>query len=243
MIDLPELAPYQARYAALSAAPFRVTAELRNPVVIARDRPNLDNLLARAVVEEATHFTGLPLSDEPYRLPIPLVPLWVAPDGCPLWAATAFVPADDSIHDAIYWHKRQPAGRQILTRSGRWAPTSTDGRHRERQGIHDATVCAFWSADALGDIEEAGRLLAGIVGFGKRRAIGFGAVREWRLEPTATFSLIADGTLLRPVPEAARHLFTGARPVDTPDPLIGWTPPQWKRSLWAAGWPAGTIVA
>jgi CRISPR type IV-associated protein Csf3 len=240
LIEYPALAPYGERYDGLVGVPLRVVVTLTaGSRVAGYDPVNLDNLLARAVVDEATEGLGLP--DEPcaYRLPVPLQLLWTSDDDLPLWAATQFAPVGDSATDVAYWHKRAQPGRFTKTKSGRFSISATNGRYMERRVPLPTIVCDTWRADAIGDPEEVARLLASISYIGKRRTNGFGEVREWRVEPLESFQLVRDDRLTRPLPAEAVHLLRGVVPDAAPAP-IGWTPPEWKPALFRLGWYAGT---
>ncbi len=82
MIILDTLRSYFERYAELPMAPLEIVLELLPGARLAGYDPlNLDNLLARCVVDEATGGQGLP--DEPgaYALPVPIHCLWRSPQG------------------------------------------------------------------------------------------------------------------------------------------------------------------
>ncbi len=242
MIDYPALSSHILRYERLDAVPFRVTLRLvRGSHIAGYDPLHLDNLLARCVVDEATEGRGLPNAEDAYTLPVPIICLWHSDDGLPLWAATPFRPVGMAVRDVAYWHKRQQSGAWTGTKSGRFSMPPQAGRYMERRVPLPTTLCETWTADALGDPREALRLLQSIAYVGKRRSNGFGEVREWRVEPLAQFELVQDGALVRPLPAGAVALLDGATPAGSPAP-IGWTPPQWKPSLFSLGWWAGTPV-
>lgn len=241
LIEYAPLMPYAERYRHLEYVPLRVTAVLRSESLIAVDPVRLDSLLARAVVNEATQGAGVP--NEPYRgyiQPAPLATLWTSPGGFPLYAAGTFQPVGPALQDSIYLHKRQQPGNFTGTRTGRWSPGPGDGRFRDRRIMYPVIVCREWSADAIGNPDEIVRLLNRLIGIGKRRNVGFGAIKGWRIEPLETFSLVQDGTLIRPLPEDALHLIDGC-----PEGVaikVGWTPPYWKLALERQGWREGVPV-
>jgi hypothetical protein len=223
-------------------------------------RVNLDNLLARAVVEEATGGRGLADHPRPYRLPVPLRCLWSSPDGLPLFASTVFTPAGESADDTVLLHKRAPEGRWSRGegRTGRLSVKGTAGRWMERRHPLPVTVAdaAGWEAWCWGDAGEVARLLSRIAHVGKRRSSGLGAVREWRVERVASWLpgaadlppsslLVRAGRLTRPVPAACAGACAGALGLAVAEPpsgRVGWTPPQWKTALAAPGWPAGVAA-
>lgn len=243
MIDYPLLQRYADRYGGVKGEPLRIILHLVPGSRIAGYDPvNLDNLLARAVVDEATHGLGLPSTPEAYRLPVPLVCLWRSPEGLPLWAATPFFPASDHALDVAYWHKRAQTGELTGTKTGRFAIRATQGRWMERRVPLPTQVCDTWQAWCIGDGEEIARLLRPLTHVGKKRSTGFGEVSRWRIEPAQSFELVHDGRLMRAMPAmAAAQLLPWYRMSEEPAP-VGWTPPQWKPSLFAPGWWPGTLV-
>lgn len=245
LVRYPLLEQYINRYendAALHMEPLTITIHLRPGAQLAGYDPlNLDNLLARAVVDEATQGRGLPNSREPYWLPVPLQCLWRSPEGLPLWASSVFRPVGPEIKDTFYWHKRQQKGEFTRAKSGRFAPRSTQGRWMERRVPLPALVVERLEATCCGNREEITRLLAGLDFIGKRRAIGFGEVAQITVASAAAFSLVQAGRLVRPFPALALELLDGQLPQGSAAP-VGWTPPQWKPSLFAVGWWAGTPV-
>ncbi len=241
MIDYPPLRPYREHYAEIATEPLRIVIRLRpNSHIACYDPLNLDNLLARAVVDEATLGAGLPNTPEAYDLPVPLKCLWRSEDGYPLWAATPFRPVGDVVSDVAYWHKRAQPGSWTGTRTGTFGITSTAGRWMERRVPMPTQLCALWEATAIGNPEAIAQLLAAFGWVGKRRTKGFGEVLDWRIEPLSAFALEREGLLTRPMPAEAVGLL-GATPEDEPAP-VGWTPPQWKPSLFRPGWWTGTPV-
>lgn len=244
MIEYDALKPYADRYAAMDCCQaLRVMLILRPGSRLAGYDPlNLDNLLARAVVDEATQGAGLPNSTEPYLLPVPLQCLWRSPAGLPLWAATPFTPVGFSTRDIAYWHKRQQSGRWTGTKRGTFTITATKGRWMERRVPLPVTVCNEFVVHCMGHAEEIARLLKPLTFVGKRRTNGFGEVQEWRVEVAETFDLVQEGRLTRALPALALELLPlGTVPEGQPAP-VGWTPPQWKPSLFAPGWWPGTRV-
>jgi CRISPR type IV-associated protein Csf3 len=241
MICLAELKPYDERYAQLKMQSLRIVARLMpGSEIVAYDPVHLDNLLAKCVVNEATHGAGLPDSNEPYLLPVPLQRLWSDDQGLPLWASTVFIPVGISDRDIVYYHKRTITGRWTLSSSKRFNIKSSAGRHMERRIPLPTVLALEWEAFCVGNPDEIARLLRNVRHLGKRRAIGFGEIAEWCIEPADNWSISRSGLLLRPVPQqAARELKIHC--LDAPQ-LIGWTPPQWKPNLFALGYPFGSTV-
>lgn len=246
LIEYPALAAHAARYAELEMEPLRVTAVLRaNAQVAHYDYPHLENVLAWAVVQEATTGRGLPPREgAAYRLPLPLRPLWRSPDGWPLWASTPLLPIGDQATDVIYWHKRLFPGRWSGGKRGKFVPNPTAGRWMERRTPLPTILCRHWQATCIGNAAEIARLLSAVTHLGKKRGIGLGEVEQWQIESAAEFTLVREGLLLRPLPQAAwGELLPGEEEPDEIPTPVGWTPPQWLPGLWLDGWREGTPVA
>lgn len=243
--------------------PILVRAVLREgSPVAAYDRVNLDNLLARTVLAEATRgelIGNPPEGSAGWHLPVPLVRLWESSTGCPLWASSVFWPLPSAgthaVGDTLYWHKRMPSARWARGegKGGRMQViNATTGRWMEQRTPVPVTLCDVWQARGWGDAAEVARLLRQVSFIGKRRAIGLGEVRRWEVitgdrgEGTgdrgegmsAIGTICAEGRLLRPVPAEASGAL-GLRVEDAPV-LVGWTPPQWSPRLLAPGWRTGT---
>lgn len=241
---LTEYAPlsvYADRYVGLAMVPCRVICDLvPGARVVSYDPVNLDNLLARLVLEEATG--GDTLMAEPralYRLPVPLATLWQSDEGLPLYACTPLAP-EQAVADVAYIHKRAQSGEFTGTKSGVLGMSTTNGRWMERRIPFPTTVCARLVADVVGNPEEIARLLHGVTFIGKRRGCGFGEVRGWRVEAGETWTWLREGRLLRNLPEAARDLVPpDLMPEGLPVPM-GWSPPQWKAAGHLPCWPIST---
>jgi hypothetical protein len=242
---LPFLEPYEKRYQEMPFRPLRVRLDLIDGAQLAGYDPiNLDNLLARAVLEEATGGQTRLNSSLSYALPIPIQCLYRSGEGLPLWASTVFWPAGMPVDDVAYWHKRVQSGRWTGTKTGNFSIRPTQGRYMERRvPLPVKAACNEWYADCIGNAEEIARLLAPLSHVSKRRTNGFGAVKQWRIEEIEEFSLIRDGILLRPVPaEALDAVLPDVSFVEDPAP-VGWTPPEWKPDLFRPGWWPGTKIA
>jgi hypothetical protein len=233
------LQPYRDRYRRASFAPLRIRLTLRPGSHLAGHDPlNLDNLLARIVVDEATGGLGLPDYEAVGPLPVPLAALWHDEGGLPLWAATPFRPVGVVAPDITTWHKRAQPGTLTGTKTGRFNPDT--GRWQGRRIPLPTTLAESWEADAVGNPDEIARLLAPVPWVGKKRAQGFGEVLSWTVE-AGDFALTRDGRLTRPLPAAAVGLLGGLLPEGEPA-LVGWTPPQWKPKFFRPGWWTGTPV-
>lgn len=244
-LALPETEAYAARYAGLRMRPLRIVLEIEvGSNLVSYDPLNLDNLLARRVLEEATGgWTAIVAADDEYvSIPVPLAVLWRDPDGLPLYAATPFATDGVAVDDVVYWHKRSQEGAFTATKRGGWSPKTDGNRYVERRIPTPVVVAESWTAECVGDAEEIARLIGAVGHVGKRRGGGHGVVRSWTIAASGAFSLVRDGRLTRNLPEAAAPLLgRAAIPEGLPSPL-GWTPPQWRPALFRPGWRIGTPV-
>ncbi len=247
MITIPELVSYASEFDCAPKEPLRITLFLRwGALLLSYDQLCLDNLLARCALDVATDGARLTDTNEPYDLPTPLQCLWRNERGLPLWAATPFMPAGQVERDVFYQHKRAQTGGFTAARGGRgYGVQVVSGRWMERRTPLPMVMAERFEATCIGNARLIGRLLDPLTHAGKRRAIGFGEIDHWLIEPLGhAFTLLDDGLrLARAMPAGAIDALFGAemRPTGEPVP-VGWTPPQWKPSLFSLGWMAGTPV-
>jgi len=239
MIQIPEFRSYAEYYAVLPLESLRVTVTLRQAMIL-YDPVYLDNLLARAVLEKARGHAILNNTSEPYEFPLPLKRLWTAENGCPLWAASVFLPEGKTITDIIYLHKR--LGRLEFSEK---QPKSNVGRWMDRRIPYQTkqTETKRWHALCIGNEQEIACLLPLIRFLGKRRNVGFGEVAQWDVEAwdgSDVDTMVQEGHLVHALPEGAAEIL-GLQLEGSPS-LVGWTPPQWKPSLFAQGWRIGTAT-
>jgi hypothetical protein len=246
MIHYSQFDAHKERYEALPMHAARVSFRLHYGAQLAGYDPLfLDNLLAWCVVTEATKGAGVPdAPNDGYDIPTPLRCLWRSAAGLPLWAATVFRPRGTQATDIAYYHKRQQTGVWTGTANGRFNITPSDGRWTERRVPLPTAIAEWWEAECIGNANEIRRLLTEYANFvGKRRAVGFGAIDEWKVEECEEFNLIHDDRITRPLPAEAfdtdATLLGGRLPEGAPM-ITGWTPPQWKPALWSLGWRTGT---
>lgn len=247
MIDLPEFESFRTRYAALPMTGLAVTAVLAAGSSVLQYNPlYLDGLLGSVVALLATRGRGLPDTPDAYDIPLPLACLWRSDEGYPLWAASCFYPVEEWEQDIIYLHKRAPSGRWSRSPGKTPRPlrlVTSMGRDMERRVPMPAVATWYVQARCIGNAAAVAELLEHVLYLGKRRNLGTAVVRTWRVherdwEPSDV--LLDDGRLSRAIPAAAAHLLPAA-PSEPPG-VVGWTPPQWKASLFADGWRAGTEV-
>lgn len=233
MIRIPGLKSYGERYAGASFEPLRVSVILRQAMIL-YDPLYLDNLLARAVLETACGHAILDNTPEPYEFPLPLKRLWTAENGCPLWASSVFLPEGKMITDVVYLHKR--LGRLEFSER---QPKSNVGRWMDRRIPYQThqTETKRWYALCIGNAQEITELLPLVRFLGKRRNVGFGEIAQWDVEAWDggdLNTLVQDGRLVHALPQGAAEALD-IRP-EGPPSLVGWTPPQWKPTLFSPGW-------
>lgn len=210
---------------------------------------HLDSLLAAGMVGLALAGARLADGSEPYHLPLPVVCLWRHPlTQLPLWASTDFVPVGLTMADLLTWH-RQGIPPGLVSRPGGklYVPATTKGPERYMQETLQVSSATSWVAQACGNASVIAQLLAALgPHVGKKRGWGFGKVRQWRIEPIPSWSLLDERSCLRrPVPMeliAWRQLPAGA---EVPLPVLsGWTPPYYHGVLGtqAPCLPAGMAV-
>lgn len=222
-------------YTKFESTPMQVDVQLAKPAAFYH-MPELDGLLARVVVDEATRGRGLPDSAEPYFIPLPLEKLWTCPTTfAPLWNATRFFPLEKNTARTLYWHKRG-YGPELLNRQRSGKPHNADfrkGRHKEYRMPLPMQSCLRWRAYAVGDIDEVERLLSQVRSLGKKRVQGHGIVLSWEASPVSSFSYAHDGRLIKAFPVAYPNLpkMTLPKDVDFNIYETGWTPPYWLATL------------
>ena len=238
----PELlTPYVERYKNAPLQGMRVTAVLVDRV-IAMQPITLDGLLAWTVVHEAE---GTARDKIPFAkrtdfafIPVPLKLLWKDETGGPLWCASFFEPDVVLGTDVEYFHKRAPDGHRTKSKNPEaFGVRGITGRWADRRTPFPVVLTRQMEALAIGDIEEVRRLLLPVTHVGKKTAEGFGAVKEWRVEPediSVVDCLVRDGKLLRNVPVGAGLIKT-----DEPPEVLGWAPPYWNPAFYGEGWRFG----
>ena len=248
MITLSEFDGLRSRYAAMPMTGLRVTVQYKFGVLRqSYDLPTLDGLLAAMVVLAARKSPQLPDTPEAYDIPLPLQCLWRDERGHPLWAASYFWPEGQVHQSALIVHKRAISGKwsqgKMYRGERRLRINTAAGVHKERQTPVAVETCVTgrYHALCIGNADAIAELLEPCSLFSGRRNIGLGEVDRFRIEPVEIGSedCLSDGDLLlRAVPADAAHLLT-REPAELPS-LVGWTPPQWKATLFSPGWRAGT---
>lgn len=232
MIFDKRLNQYSDIFSKLEMVPLSITAHLSQGSRIIDDGTpiNLDNILAYAVVTLATKGSGLADSQEGYWIPLPLKMLWQNTEGFPLWDSTCFVPIDPYMRDTLYMHKRGISGTFSKFKGTR---LNVSGRHMDRRKPNNILVCNELVAHCVGHKATIEKLLTQFVThLGKRRNIGLAHVVQWKIEeaelPIGT-SITVDGIATRNIPGE----YLGLNQHGDGLVLRGWTPPQWKPSMFA----------
>ena len=236
---LSALQPYSDRYAAMEFQPLVITAMLKQSLIM-YDPVYLDNLLARAVIEQAQVNTFEMDKSQSYELLVPLKRLWLSVDGFPLWAASVFMPIGKTFRDTFYIHKRlgrfEFSEKQPKSNVGRWMD-----RRVPKPAIRSETK--QWRAFCIGNADEIMSLLPLIRLMGKHRNIGHGEIAEWDVsawDGSDIQTITQDKKLIHAVPQGA-EIELGLM-FDDLASLVGWTCPQWKPDLFSLGWRVGSTV-
>lgn len=114
----------------------------------------------------------------------------------------------------------------------------------DRRNPNPVLVCKEWRAFCIGNIDEISNLLPVIRFLGKHHNVGFGEIAEWEIDEwngKAIDTIVQNNRLIHALPEQAA-VELGIK-IDSPTSLIGWTPPQWKPTLFRMGWLAGTNIS
>jgi len=249
MIVLPEFDQHRQCYAGLSnLEPLQVAAVYKPGASrVNYQHQTLDNLLANQVLRQAG-LSGLPDNPDCYDIPLPLKCLWRNRNGWPLWAASYFWPESETLQWSMVQHKRAISGRWSAGRGKdkKLALNKASGKHKEKRMPVPAetSVTGRYTATAIGHFETVCGLLENVVQLSGRRGIGMGAIDHFEVSVVDYVDpLVTGDKLARAIPfEAISILPKHVRIVDNYVPSVGWTPPQWKPTLFSAGWFAGSPV-
>ncbi|MBU0791632.1 MAG: hypothetical protein KKC55_14320 [Gammaproteobacteria bacterium] len=211
------------------------------------NRQTLDGLLGNAVCREAMRGMDLPTVADCYDVPLPLRCLWRNEHGWPLWAASYFWPEGEMARGNVVFHKRAIMGHWSAGRGKdkKLTLNKAAGPHKEKRVPVpvEASATGRYVAYCVGDADAIAELLEHFKMVSGRRNVGLGTVKRFEIEPVGERNVLIHGDVLsRAVPEGAVGLLSPHAPAESPWPAVGWTPPQWKQTLFGAGWPAGSAL-
>ena len=206
--------------------PLRVEARLGRAIVNPSRRIALDALLAAAVAQR----DRLPPPVDDLIVPIEIP---VQRSACGRYHLASFSEQSVEVREKGYINKRpivdeaQMFASEKVTRIQISAGPSKGYRIPIEKGHLVGDRLVWW---CIGDVDEIRALLATVHHLGKRRAVGYGRVLEWLVEPCEPwgdgFPVVRDGRALRPLPAdhegvTERRLAMGALSY-----------PYWQRERW-----------
>lgn len=206
--------------------PLRVEARLGRAIVNPSRRIALDSLLAAAVAQR-DHLPP-PIDGEIVPIEIP-----VERSACGRYHLASFSEATVEARSRAHISKRpivdeaQMFASEKVTRIQISAGPSKGYRIPIETGHLVGDRLVWW---CIGDADHIRALLATIHHLGKRRAVGYGRILEWLVEPCEPwgdgFPVVRDGRALRPLPAdhegvTERRLAMGALSY-----------PYWQRERW-----------
>lgn len=248
MIVLSEFDQHRQRYAGLKLEPLQVTAVYQPGASRVNYQPQaLDNLLANRVMKQAG-LDELPDNPDCYDIPLPLKCLWRNSDGWPLWAASYFWPESETHQWSMVQHKRAITGQWSAGRGKdkKLALNKASGKHKEKRIPVPAETSATgrYTAYAIGHFETVCELLETVTQLSGRRGIGMGEIAYFEVAAVPHAPVLVNGSKLsRAIPLGAAELLPPhIRIIDAYVPSVGWTPPQWKPTLFSPGWFAGSLI-
>ena len=249
MIILDEFDKFREKYAKLTFEPLEITAVYRNGASRQNYQPQiLDNLLAYQVMIRATNGKGLVDNPDCYDIPIPLKCLWRNKKGWPLWAASYFWPNSKTYQWSMVQHKRVITGHwsKGKGKNRKISLNKSAGKHKEKRipVPVETSLDGEYKAVAIGHFESVCELLQDVVMLSGRRGIGLGTIDYFEVKIVDNVEIfLQNEKLSRAIPvEAVELLPKHIQITENYIPSVGWTPPQWKPTLFSAGWHAGTPV-
>lgn len=206
--------------------PLRVEARLGRVIVNPSRRIALDALLAAAVAQR----DQLPPPVDDLIVPIEIP---VQRSACGRFHLASFSEQEVERREKGYIHKKSIVdkalvfGSKKITRIQTTAGPNKDYRIPIEKGHLVGDRLVWW---CIGDVDEIRALLATVHHLGKRRAVGYGRVLEWLVEPCEPwgdgFPVLRDGRPLRPLP--VDHEGVSVRRVA----MGALSYPYWQRERW-----------
>lgn len=183
--------------------PLAVVAELDGDIILPRAMPALDGLLAYAVALEHQLPPLDAQGDHPPNLEVPL-----ARSACGRYHLASFGIAKQAKASLQYIHRKFPVevGQALSHEKTKTVDIATGRNKGYRlpvERVHLDTDQLWWFA--IGHVEEVRNLLQWVTRIGKKRAMGAGKVKRWRVWEVeawgAGFPVVSPGGLaLRPLP-------------------------------------------
>ena len=206
--------------------PLEITAELGGRLILPHEGYiHIDALLAWAVTVRDDYALAL---DEEQLRPVEIP---VQRSACGRYHMASASVCDVRLREKRYIHQRFPVehwqslgGGKSVNRIQINAGPSKGFRVPVEAQHLEGRLLTWW---CIGERDEITELLALVTHVGRRRAVGEGEVREWRVEPCESwgegFPVMRDGAPLRHLPD---------KPIDGPHMLrIGnISYPYWRRS-------------
>lgn len=181
--------------------PLRVTAEMATRLVISADGLHLDGLLMAAV---AKRDDLPPLYTQADALRAPALDIPIARSSCGRYYLASAAIGDAIARELRYVQRRFPLHEAIAMGAPSLKRVATNAGACKAFRIpveaqHMPTLTWY----AVGNEDGVRELLGWITRLGRRRAVGEGLVREWRVEPCEPwegFPVLRDGRPLRHLP-------------------------------------------
>lgn len=182
--------------------PLRITAEMVSRTIVGADGLHLDALLMAATAKR----DGLPpltsqadaLAAPPLDIPVPL-------SACGRYYLASQALGEVVAREARFVQRRFPLSEAIAMGGTSLKRVATNaGACKAFRVPVEASHVPAWTWYALGDLDAVTDLLPFVTRLGRRRAVGEGLVREWRVEPCEVWDgfpvMAADGRPLRHLP-------------------------------------------
>jgi len=194
--------------------PLRVAFSLRTPVALGFPWIFFDSLLAHVALREelGERYYSLPTKIPVDRIPDLPLKRW---RGVYVASVSVFEPETELAVYQFYKRGDFPFPRGKIRRGS--------GFFKDfivRAAYVPAHRVVFY---ATGELEEVGRLVKKVSALGKERNVGFGAVKEVRVEETeGEWGLARDGLAMRPIPVKLLRRYEDAA-------YLAYKPPYWAK--------------
>lgn len=183
--------------------PLRVTALMMSRTIVSDDGLHLDSLLMAAVAKR----DGLPpLTSQLDAINAPPLDIPIALSGCGRYYLASSALGDVEARENRYINRRFPIAESIAMAGDSLKRINTaSGPGKAYRIPSESSHVSTWTWYAIGDLDAVRELLPLVTRLGKRRAVGEGLVREWRVEPCEPLGdgfpvMTDDGLPLRNLP-------------------------------------------